>query len=85
MIDHDTRLAGSVPSWVSVAEPEKLTVSPAFHVTVVAGALIVGTGGVLEPAVTGPTAAELAALVPPELVAETRTRIVAPWSASCGE
>ncbi len=74
-----------MPSWVSVAAPAKLTVSPAFHVRVVAGAEIVGTGGVFDPAATGPTAAEVAELVPPELVAATRTRIVAPWSASWGE
>src|SRR4051812_42140487 len=84
MIDHDSRAAGSAPSCESVAEPAKLTVSPAFHVSVVAGAVMAGTGGVFDPAATGPTAAEVAELVPPALVAATRTRIVVPWSASCG-
>ena len=37
--------AGSVPSSGSVAEPEKETVSPTFHVVPATGVAIVATGG----------------------------------------
>ena len=42
-----SREAGSVPSWVSVACPEKEIVSPTLHVSVAGGLSISGTGGVL--------------------------------------
>src|SRR5919108_480031 len=45
MIVQLSREAGSVPSSWSVALPEKLIGSPTFHVSVDAGVLIVGTGG----------------------------------------
>jgi hypothetical protein len=44
---HVSADAGSVPSCASVAEPEKLIVSPTFHVSVDDGVEIVGVGGVL--------------------------------------
>src|SRR5437899_5570666 len=49
-----SRDAGSVPSSVSVALPEKSMGSPTFHVNEVVGEEIVGTGGLLPaPIVIG--------------------------------
>ena len=60
--------------------------SPAFQVKAAAGELMTGFGGVFPaPAVTGPTTADTAVLVPPAFVAVTTTRNVVPWSASWGE
>jgi hypothetical protein len=43
---HDRAEGGSVPSWVSVALPEKLITSPTFQVVPAAGVLITAVGGV---------------------------------------
>ena len=45
--DQDNRLAGNVPSWASVACPEKEITSPTCHRNPLAGVSMTGTGGVL--------------------------------------
>ena len=51
MIDQESALGGSVPSWASVAWPEKFTTSPTFQVSDESGVSTVAVGGVF-PTVT---------------------------------
>src|SRR5262249_2990409 len=57
--DHERLDGGSGPSWASVAEPEKLMMSPTFQVDPLAGDWIVTVGGEL-PGVTVTNARPLA-------------------------